>query len=608
MSSSLPPLENLAIFDNELFTAGDIPLTYNTAIKKFLRYPAAQGDETLQAITVNGTSTFNNNILVNSGVHQDFFYSAGSGYTARLRINEDMQAAFEIDGGEGAQDLSVLFKGLAALNGNISAIDALEIGHETTGQTNFQNYTNVGASPGFIFKTVTSTASAKPLAIIPYNQPSSLDSTQNLATTAFVQSRIATFLASANVYASGTTTPQSMSVLQIYAGVVTFPNVWTFTTNFQWSSSPQNSCRINMGGNQSLSFQGLNSLVANASAVNGVSFGNLTGNTQIQNYANTGVTPGFTFSSVTNVATAKVLGILAYNQPGVNNDSQILATTSWVQAHELAGTSVTNSVSNINYSLPLITSSATGKYPFYSGAGLTFNPSNQLLTTTSVGCSQVLTNTINNQSNSSILLMSSPTVVPLPTALSGVGFGWNESGGNGETTIRNYAQAGIGGITFATVNVTNASATIATISTTLPAANNSTSILATTQWVQTAIDAKSSIPVNLAYTYSAGVIFMDALNNEFVNFGNQVPLIGNIIGYNMVNFVVGGKYQLTWITGASGYILFKTPTGAPPQNTIIVTNLVAAIVMAANAYWVVDITLPVSFTPYPSFMFTNVTF
>lgn len=64
MSTQLPPLEDLPIFDSAVFTAGDQALTYNQALKRFLRYPAAQGKETLAEIVVNGPATFNSSLTV----------------------------------------------------------------------------------------------------------------------------------------------------------------------------------------------------------------------------------------------------------------------------------------------------------------------------------------------------------------------------------------------------------------------------------------------------------------------------------------------------------------------------------------------------------------
>lgn len=54
-----PPIENLPIFDNNVFTSGNEVLTVDTANNKYLKFPIAQGAETLTDITVLGTSTFN---------------------------------------------------------------------------------------------------------------------------------------------------------------------------------------------------------------------------------------------------------------------------------------------------------------------------------------------------------------------------------------------------------------------------------------------------------------------------------------------------------------------------------------------------------------------
>ena len=54
-----PPIEDLPIFDNNVFTSGDEVLTVDIANKNYLKFPIAQGAETLTDITVLGTSTFN---------------------------------------------------------------------------------------------------------------------------------------------------------------------------------------------------------------------------------------------------------------------------------------------------------------------------------------------------------------------------------------------------------------------------------------------------------------------------------------------------------------------------------------------------------------------
>ena len=67
MSSQLPP--DVIIFpgidyNSSFYTSNIDNLTYEEASKKFLKYPIAQGTESLQAINVNGVATFNQNITV----------------------------------------------------------------------------------------------------------------------------------------------------------------------------------------------------------------------------------------------------------------------------------------------------------------------------------------------------------------------------------------------------------------------------------------------------------------------------------------------------------------------------------------------------------------
>jgi hypothetical protein len=60
----LPPSENVAIFDVNLFKAGDFALTYNTAAKNFLAYPQAQGNEALLTAQVAGDLTCYSNLVL----------------------------------------------------------------------------------------------------------------------------------------------------------------------------------------------------------------------------------------------------------------------------------------------------------------------------------------------------------------------------------------------------------------------------------------------------------------------------------------------------------------------------------------------------------------
>ena len=59
MSSTNPPNPNVSTFNNLYWSITDIPLTQSQADRRYLKYPVAQGKETLQAVDVNGISTFN---------------------------------------------------------------------------------------------------------------------------------------------------------------------------------------------------------------------------------------------------------------------------------------------------------------------------------------------------------------------------------------------------------------------------------------------------------------------------------------------------------------------------------------------------------------------
>ena len=67
MAQYYPPTEDVPIFDTNLFEDPNEFLTVTKANGKYLRFPNAQGDENLQAITVSGTSIFNQLSTFNDG-------------------------------------------------------------------------------------------------------------------------------------------------------------------------------------------------------------------------------------------------------------------------------------------------------------------------------------------------------------------------------------------------------------------------------------------------------------------------------------------------------------------------------------------------------------
>jgi hypothetical protein len=108
MATYQPPTENLPIFDPSVFTSGDEVLTYNVALKNFLKYPNAQGTENLQAINVNGIAQFNTNVNI-----------GGAGTANLAPIFNTNKADLTIgSGGNGNMDIEcpVNIGGFGALN------------------------------------------------------------------------------------------------------------------------------------------------------------------------------------------------------------------------------------------------------------------------------------------------------------------------------------------------------------------------------------------------------------------------------------------------------------------------------------------------------------
>lgn len=92
MANYLPPTENLPIFDNSVFTSNDSVLTESVAAKTYLKFPTAQGNETLQSITVAGTSTFIDDATFNNRTYLD----GGADVGAILEVNSDISLSGDI--------------------------------------------------------------------------------------------------------------------------------------------------------------------------------------------------------------------------------------------------------------------------------------------------------------------------------------------------------------------------------------------------------------------------------------------------------------------------------------------------------------------------------
>lgn len=88
MAEYLPPTEDVAIFDTLNFNDGDAPLTYNKAVKYFLRYPRAQGVETfpsgMKVQNIDSISTTTDVSLFTS--HTGANISIGNGFSPLFTV------------------------------------------------------------------------------------------------------------------------------------------------------------------------------------------------------------------------------------------------------------------------------------------------------------------------------------------------------------------------------------------------------------------------------------------------------------------------------------------------------------------------------------------
>jgi len=273
-----------------------------------------------------------------------------------------------------------------------------------------------------------------------------------------------------------------------------------------------------------------------------IRYDSTSGMTTIQNYANTNSTvthSAFAFYDASTTLNNVLIGQLVRTQPAANDNSTILPTTAWVQnaiaASSTANISVTNTNATVAFNLPMITSSATGSYPVFANAFLTFSPvgnftaaSNPVLTLTNGGYVRVYSadglqygqayldglydyvieptvggGRFNLPSSSVSPALGSPTA----TTYQGVSIRYNVDATNNMTAFQNYA--GTNGTAshiafqfYDTSTVLN-NALIAEIARTEPASNNSSSILATTSFVQAAISNFTSALITVSSTVAA---------------------------------------------------------------------------------------------------------
>jgi hypothetical protein len=96
MSSTNPPNPNVSTFNNLYWSITDIPLTQSQADRRYLKYPVAQGKETLQDIDVNGVANFNQPITMTSATAANRTIT-----TTNLNINNTSNTTVGIISGSG---------------------------------------------------------------------------------------------------------------------------------------------------------------------------------------------------------------------------------------------------------------------------------------------------------------------------------------------------------------------------------------------------------------------------------------------------------------------------------------------------------------------------
>lgn len=80
MSATSPPDPNVNLFNNLYWQTADEFITLDYANKHYLKYPIAQGKETLQAIDVNGLATFKNIVTFEDGIHNTTLDQNGNNF------------------------------------------------------------------------------------------------------------------------------------------------------------------------------------------------------------------------------------------------------------------------------------------------------------------------------------------------------------------------------------------------------------------------------------------------------------------------------------------------------------------------------------------------
>ena len=170
MSVNHPPNPNVATFNNLYWISADTGLTTATGDLRYLKFPVAQGTENLQTTNVNGVLTCNNNVIVNNkSLDID-------GALGQIRYADNTFQNTAYTGGTAgtytATNMTIDANGkISAISNGAAPVNLLPLNNTWTG-TQLWNNTSSGA--------LKSNAT----------QPLATDNTNNVPTTAWVQTAI----------------------------------------------------------------------------------------------------------------------------------------------------------------------------------------------------------------------------------------------------------------------------------------------------------------------------------------------------------------------------------------------------------------------------------
>lgn len=229
MATYQPPTEILPIFDPNVFLSGDEVLTYNEASKLFLKYPSAQGTENLLITNVNGLLTANAGIVSNT-----LSSSAGNALTLQTKDNLNVTInslilstvsvssplPLQLNGVAGSSFIQTRAYSFYDLNTGVAS--NANIYYQSNGlnadcltpNSNFIIVTQNGSSINTNALIVNSTN----IRTLTPTIPSTLDSSDKIPTTAWVQNVIST-LPNNKTYTTLYTTSQTIQLPVNCAGI-----------------------------------------------------------------------------------------------------------------------------------------------------------------------------------------------------------------------------------------------------------------------------------------------------------------------------------------------------------------------------------------------------